>query len=228
MTNIFDKEIYKLPEGTIDREFSFFIDEKIGFNIKEIETKLALRNLSKKQHYTIGQSRSWIGLSAQIFQTPYNELYDILTILEGKKLETAVDLGAAYGRLAFVFNAFYPDANFYGYEFVTERVQEGNRLLTQYNIKNSILIEQDLIKTSFDVKKADLYFIYDFSDPGDLRKMLEIFSKRWGNEKFLIVARGKSLRSIIQNKFPEFHLCYAPFHTENWSVYSSYCDLASC
>jgi hypothetical protein len=223
--NICDKQIYKLPEGTSDREFSFFLDKKIGFNIEQIEKSL-INKSSTDTGYKLGKSRSWIGLNPQIFQTPYNEFYDILDFLEDKNIQTVVDIGAAYGRLAFVLNAFRPEAKFYGHEFIGQRAAEANRLFEKYNLKNAQLLEDDIVQNNFKMAQADLYFIYDFSDPQDLRSLLEHFSKMWDQRKFFMVARGKALRSLIQNKYPHFHLCFRPMHTENWSIYSSFCDLA--
>ena len=92
-------------------------------------------------------------------------------------------------------------------------------------MNNCHLVVQNIVAKNFLLPQADLYFIYDFSDQHDQKKLLNIFSKKMETEKFFMVVRGKSMRSLIQNKFPEFYNCFDPMHEENWSIYSSWCDV---
>ena len=68
-------------------------------------------------------------------------------------------------------------------------------------------------------------FLYDFGDPHDQRVFLDRFSEKISQDKFFIVVRGNGMRSLIQNKYPEFWACNGVIHAEKWSLYSSDIDL---
>lgn len=208
-----------------DKEFSQDIDLCIGFNIDSIEQVLREKAKAKKQYYNLNSSRTWVGLHPQIFQTPYPEIYHFFQKLSSFDISHVVDLGAAYGRVGIVMNNFFPKANFVGFEFINERGNEANRVFSSLGMRNCTLKTQNIVDESFEIPAADLYFVYDFSDRLDQERILKVFSKKLENEQFFLVVRGKSMRSLIQNKYPEFYRIYRPFHTDNWSIYSSWCDL---
>lgn len=208
-----------------DKEFSQLMDEKIGYQIEKIEQQLCQQFLDEQKHYQLGESRTWVGLSPQIFQTPYPEIDTFFHFLKKFKLERIVDLGAGYGRVAVVMQNFFPEAKFIGFELLEKRCEEANRIFRLYHYHRCSLLSQNILDQKFNFPQADLYFIYDFSDQQDQKKILDILSHKMETDKFFLVVRGKSTRSLIQYKYPEFFRCYGPYHTENWSIYSSWCDL---
>src|SRR4051812_41139061 len=98
------------------------VDTWLGLRTYEVEASLEKRKGDAHQQL-------WIGLPIVSMLTPYTELREILERLGPKAGESAVDLGAGYGRMAFVLARHYPGTDFLGYEFVTERVKESRRAL---------------------------------------------------------------------------------------------------
>lgn len=216
---------FKTPKNMTDKEYSQVLDESFGFNINLIEEKLCKDLMELDVNYKLGKSRTWIGLHPQIFQTPYAEIDIFLAKLKDYKPNSIVDLGAGYGRVALVMQKHLPGSTFLGYELVKERCDEGNRIFKKQGLKNCKLIDTNIVAEDFRIPKADIYFIYDFSDQPDQKKLLDIFSTMMESNRFFLVVRGKSMRSLIQNKYPEFYNCFNPLHEENWSIYSTWCDL---
>lgn len=217
---------FKTPENLSDREYSQILDHKYGLKIDEIENELCKNAQKMDKAYSLGTSRTWVGLHPQIFQTPYSEIDEFLSILSRFNPKSIIDLGAAYGRVALVMQKHMPECQFKGFEFVKERCDEGNRIFKQRGLSNCSLIAQNIVKEKFKLPIADIYFIYDFSDQHDQKKVLDIFSKKMEIDKFFLIVRGKSMRSLIQNKYQEFHNCFKPLHQENWSIYSTWCDFS--
>lgn len=208
-----------------DKEFSQELDYKLGFDINSVEEELCQLDLDNNKNYKMGNSRTWVGLHPQIFQTPYPEIDNFFKRLSKYSIQNVVDLGAAYGRVGIVMQNYFPNAKFTGFEFISKRCDEGNRIFQALGIKNSTLVSQDILSEDFDLPKADLYFIYDFSDQNDQKVILDQLSQMMDHQRFFMVVRGKSMRSLIQYKYPEFYRGYTPFHSENWSIYSSWCDV---
>lgn len=152
---------------------SVVVDEWIGFRTAEIETKLL-----QSRDYDVQADASipvnfWRGLPVQALQTPYTEIRSILALLNPQKGEFVVDLGCGYGRMGFVVGMHYPDVKFIGYELVDERVQEGLRLLQQFNYPLSHIETRDLTDPNFVPATAQYYFIFDFGSAPAIDKTLE-------------------------------------------------------
>ena len=217
---------FRTPIDMTDKEYSQVLDEKYGFQIHKVEENLCKEHKVADIGYKLGGSRTWIGLHPQIFQTPYSEIDSFLKILKSYSPKILVDLGAGYGRVGLVMQKHIPEASFLGLELVKERCLEGNRIFKELGYKNCVLKSENIVAAKYDIPKSDIYFIYDFSDQHDQKKLLDVFSKRMETERFFMVVRGKSMRSLIQNKYPEFYSCFNPRHEKNWSIYSTWCDLS--
>ena len=81
-----------------------------------------------------------------------------------------MDLGAAYGRVGVVLGFLRPMVQFVGYEYVPERVKEGNRIFKKWNLTQAELKHVDLAEDEFELRDANLYFIYDFGSKNDIYK----------------------------------------------------------
>lgn len=209
---------YKDPKFFQDAELSSQqIDDKLGLNIQGTE-KLLVDNC--KQINEEFDSRTWIGLDGQVLNTPYSELYEMTQALAPYKIKSAIDLGAGYGRLGIVLNAFFPEISFEGHELIGQRVEEGNQLFKKLALTNCRLYQSDIVN-DFELKEFDLYFIYDFSDTQDLKVILKKLEEKFLERNFFIIARGRAIRSLIQYHFPVFWAQGNAFHQENWSLYKS-------
>lgn len=186
------------------------IDQELGFQIKLIEALLlekARELLPDGSVQTWGEklhdgSQTWVGLHEETLQTPYAELLEVLRSLIPVAGNLFVDLGAGYGRLGFLLEKFYPGVVFRGYEFVPERVVEGNRVFAKFNCLNSTLITQDLTQDDFKLPEAAYYFLYDFGKIPHMRKILDQLSDLADRRNFSLIARGDGVRSLIARDYP--------------------------
>ncbi len=170
------------------------IDDYLGYRVFESESLLK-KNKESDQNF-------WIGLDADVLQTPYYEIFKMLDFAEIKENETVIDLGSAYGRMGIVMALFYSKSFFVGYEYLGERVNQGNQVFVKYNFENSVQKQIDLASESFTLPDSDLYFIYDFGSKKDVYIVLEklrIISK---NKKIRVIARGGGIRNWIMQDFP--------------------------
>lgn len=216
-----DPALLKGEDGKSPRESAAYIDKKLGLNPFKVES--GLKGFSPQgEKRKMSQSRSWVGESSHVFQTPYSELYEMVKVLQNYKTDSFVDLGAGYGRMAIALEVLCPKSSFVGFEFIQERVEEGNRVLKNLGVKNKQLVTQDILQDDFIIPMSDVYFIYDFSDPEYLKIILNKLSNKLASDKFFIIAKGRAIRSLIHNKYREFFALYGAYHEENWSLYSSY------
>lgn len=215
------------------RSFSRELDKRLGFKISQIERKLlkkyrafdkTIDDSNKKKHF-LG-TETWIGLHPQVLQTPYSEITHFFSYLKGREINRVVDFGAAYGRIGVVLAALHPEAEFLGFEILESRFNEAKRVFSSLELENLSMSNQNILEESFEIPKADIYFIYDFSDPHDLRVILKKLSAKLFEDNFFLVAKGEGIRSLIQLKYPEFWSCNGVIHEEKWSLYSSVEDLA--
>ena len=151
-----DVRFFQLPEDKNPREHSHELDVALGFEILKIEKNL-IKHSKSTCNTGVGGER-WIGLNPHILQTPYSEISHFLSLFKEYDLQKVVDFGAAYGRVAFVMNALYPQASFLGYEIVEERQVEAQRVLNSFDMKNCQILKQNILEESFQVPKADVYF----------------------------------------------------------------------
>ena len=132
-----DSNTFILPENMREREHSKMIDRLLGFKILKIEQKLIkqYKPFYMNTDYT-GDKKSfdegaeaWIGLHPQILLTPYSEIHKILSAMEKFNVKSITDFGCAYGRIGIVASAMFPECKFIGYEIVSERAREAERIL---------------------------------------------------------------------------------------------------
>lgn len=213
-------ELFSLSSPEIDRYF--------GLKVNEIEESLyhaakSLRpmgNLSNLGHVLHQGHQTWVGLEPETLQTPYQELVRLCEHLQLKSGELMVDLGAGYGRLGLVLHELYKGVLFKGYELVSERVMEGNRVFENFSCINARLFTQDLTDPAFKIPRADYYFIYDYGKVAHIRETLKQIENFTDSGKFKVIARGKGTRSIIEHEHPWLSQINPVIHEENFSIYS--------
>ena len=219
----FNPSLFNCP-----RVHSAWVDRTLGIQVEKIETTLyeaALKLDPQGSHKTWGRSlhegnQTWVGLWSQTLQTPYSELKQICELLKPKKLEHLVDLGAGYGRMGWVLHLLYPETSFSGYEYVSERVIEGSRLLDQLGCVKARLIHQDLTQADFKLPEADFYFVYDYGTLEHIRHTLDQLKEMGDRKKFKVIARGLGTRSLIDHEHPWLSQVFDPHHEEHFSIYS--------
>lgn len=229
MINLYP-DLFTAPDDTHDsaREHSEKLDRLLGLNIPTIEGELLASALVRDpsgSHKTWGRSvhegnQTWVGLSHQTLQTPYSELKEICEILNPPVGSRIVDLGAGYGRMGLVLAALFPEVSFLGFEYVRERVEEGNRILRQYHCKNSSLLAQDLTAEDFKLPEAEYYFLYDYGNLEHIRKTMKQLEQIASKKKYKLIARGKGTRSLVQYEHPWLSQVFPAIHGEHFSIFS--------
>ncbi|WP_157765645.1 class I SAM-dependent methyltransferase [Halobacteriovorax marinus] len=200
--------IFANSDGLHPRLHAKHLDKALGYRIPKIEVKLLQRyrpydrhndESNKKQHYK--GTQTWIGLHPQVLQTPYCDIYTVLSSINKIKVRHVVDIGAGYGRVGVVVSVLYPDAKFTGYEVLSQRQAEGNRVYKQLGIKNAVIKLENVLDHGFELPQADVYFIYDFSEEEDISQILLILQKQVQRKKSYLITRGDRIDNLMKYKF---------------------------
>lgn len=203
------------------------LDRYLGYRVPKIEAKLLQKyraydrsndNTSKKKHYM--GTQTWIGLHPQALQTPYFDIYEVLSFLKNEDVKHVVDIGAGYGRVGIVANVIYPEVKFTGYEILRQRQQEGNRIYSNLNLDNCKIELEDVLEPDFELPKAEVYFIYDFSEKEHVYRILKSLSERINRYKFYLIARGDRVDYVIENNFRHVWDCCFDLGSSGLKVYS--------
>lgn len=213
-----DPDFFKCPKtNTVFKlEHSKYLDLILDFRVSFVEEMLIYQAAGfdpDGNHETWGPKihagvQTWVGLDNETLQTPYCDILRILQLLKLRPYQEVIDLGAAYGRMGMVIGGLYPRNNFTGYEYVKERVNEGNRLYQKFAFKNARLITADLGEASFSLPLADVYFIYDFGQVEHIKKTLKEIEELSVRRPIRVVVRGKWTKEIIEGEFPSYGLLH--------------------
>ena len=215
---------------SLHHDHSELIDGILGLDVFGVEQKLFRRarallprgdiaSWGRRMHEV---NQTWVGLHPKTLLTPYSQIYKILNLLNPKEGQVFVDLGAAYGRVGLVLKSFCPKAKFLGYEYVKERVTEGNRMFEKLHCPNAKLIAQDLFDDDFEIPEADFFFIYDFGLPSQIEKTIKQLSKISQLKRIKIVVRGDASTELLSKNFSLFNRGLLTQKTEYFSVFSFY------
>lgn len=222
-----------LPENMREREHSKMIDRLLGFKILKIEQKLIKQYRpfymvndadSEKKAFDDG-AEAWIGLHPQILLTPYSEIYKILKSFGRYQIESITDFGCAYGRIGIVASTLFPNCKFIGYEIVSERAREAERVLDTLDNSSHEIYSTNILNDDFILPKTDVYFIYDFGHVEHIKKILDKLVLMMNQHNFILVARGDEVRSIIQMYYPLFYVRQKPLHKRGWSIFFNHPQL---
>jgi hypothetical protein len=199
----------------LEQAHSAQVDAWLGLEVERIE-----RELVEAGRATDGrEEQNWVGLPSHSLLTPYTEIRELLSRLAPRPGSMLVDLGAAYGRMAFVAAGHFPELRFTGYELVPERIREGLRCLRLRGAKGVELLEQDLMDPRFHPIEADYYFLYDFGSRAAIAKTLEDLRSIARRRPITVVGRGRASRDEIERKHPWLSEVVEPEHLPRYSVY---------
>lgn len=213
--------LYKENDFPYDEEklHAELVDDALGFELEFTEKEIFLSN--REDPVRLAGHQTWNGFSPQTFQTPYTEIRRMLEVLHPNEGATIIDLGCAYGRMAFVIGRHYPGVHYMGYEIVEERVGEGERCLEKFHFKNVQLIHENISSVDFSLPVADFYFMYDFGLRGEIAEILSKLKVIAGEHKITVVGRGRATRDAIEREHPWLSEVVKPQHCGNFSIYRS-------
>lgn len=193
------------------------VDAWLGFEVESVESRLeresASRELAREQ---------WIGLAPESLQTPYVEFRAMIEAV--RPLVTAAapvfaDIGAAYGRLAFVLHAHWPEVRFLGLELAAARVEEGGRVIARHALPRAELRMADVVTAP--LPPADIYFLYDFGSLRSIQALLEKLRERARLAPVTVLGRGRATRDEIERRHPWLSGVVEPRHFGNFTIYRS-------
>lgn len=197
------------------------LDQLFGFKYDLVEKSL-LQKKEEVETIEPDQKRQfWIGLDIQALQTPYSEIVEMIEIINPSANDVWMDLGAAYGRVGLALGLLRSDVNFYGFEYVNERVIEGNRIRDHWQINNGQLLQADLIHDKIDFAKGNVFFLYDFGSRSDIYAVLEKLKLVAASNSIQVIARGRGVKNWIMMDFPWLSQVVPPIHFETWSLFQS-------
>jgi len=223
---------FSRPSKSHPRIHAKNLDKKIGFKIPKIEVKLLQKyraydqvtdESNRKQHYK--GTQTWIGLHPQVLQTPYCDIHDALELLKDFNIERVVDIGAGYGRVGIVMNALFPDSEFIGYEILSKRKEEADRIYDSLMLSNCEVRLQDVLNEDFELPKAQVYFIYDFSEKGDIEKILNQMIERRNEHNFFLITKGDRMDELLEKKYKKFWKANGFLDLGDLRIYSSITNL---
>lgn len=214
-----------LKDGESSRGASLEWDQRLGLKTLEVEERL----YAKDPHDEVYESRAWMGLPFQTLQTPYDEILSALLKFKEQGIIplSILDLGAAFGRVGIIAKLLFPECEFQGLEMVRERVEEGKRVYKELGLNPESLRVENILRENFELPKADIYFLYDFSDPADIKVILDSMAEVFFEEEFFLIAKGKAVNSLIQHKYPLFYASHGRCWLEHAVIYSSYMDVGN-
>ncbi len=225
-------EFYQTPKANdvIRRQHANLVDRILGFRQKYIEEMLVAEARGfdpEGTHETWGPAlhqgvQTWVGLDLQTLQTPYSECHRILQLLKIRPYQHIIDLGAAYGRMGIIIGGLYIKNSFTGYEYVSARVEEANRVYRELGFSRCQLFQQDLFSKSFELPEADIYFIYDYGQVEHINHTLRQIEAVAQKRPVKVVVRGKFTRKMIAEGYPWLDLKYEGKLEELFSIYTAY------
>jgi hypothetical protein len=215
-----NRNIFSLPSEEVDQYFNLKVNETEAILFEEARALRPQGNLDNLSEVLHDGNQTWIGLDPQTLNTPYAELVQMCDMLRPPPGETVVDLGCSYGRMGIVLGKLYPEVHFIGYEYVKERVDEGNRVLVELDCSKATLYTQDLMDEDFVLPRATYYFLYDFGKTSHIRNILNKLEDQTSSNRFKVIARGKGSRSIIEHEHPWLSQINPVQHEKNFSIYT--------
>lgn len=195
-------------------------DAWLGLQISRTETEIASRWKTNPDLSLTG-TQAWVGLSPDSLQTPYTELRQMLDAISPPPGSIVCDLGAGYGRMGFVIQRHFPEAEFLGLELVGERVKEGAEALARHECSRARLVEQDLAAPDFELPRAAAYFLYDFGSREAITRILGELRLRARTEPVTVIGRGRATRDSIERGEPWLSQVSPPIHFDTFSIYRS-------
>lgn len=197
------------------------LDQLLDYHYQPVEEALIRKSKEESQLKNELEKQKWIGLDIQSMQTPYSEILEMINVIQPKETDHWIDIGAAYGRVGVVLALMRPQMRFSGYEIVTERVVEANRIYRKWNFQNTIVYESDLADPKASIPSADLYFIYDFGSRKDADIVIEKLRLLALNKPIQVIARGRGIKNWIMMDYPWISQMKPPKHFNHWSWFQS-------
>lgn len=195
------------------------VDRWLGVETERIERELVARRAKAPPP---SEQQLWIGLPVQAMLTPYTELRAMLARLAPLPGQTVVDLGAGYGRMGLVIARHHLGLAFVGYEYVSERVDEGRRIIHAHSSRDESrieLLQADLAASDFTPTSADYYFIYDYGTRAAIEKTLQDLRTLAQTRPITVIGRGRASRDAIEREHPWLSQIHAPEHCGHYSIY---------
>lgn len=119
-----------------------------------------------------------------------------------------IDLGSGYGRAGLTLGILRPDMKCTGYEYVAHRVDMANDCAHKAGVGGAVsFFTQDLSDPSFQIPRADIYYLYDPFSEETYRFVLEQLRQLGRKHAVVVATRGHASAWVA-----------AALNEENWSA----------
>lgn len=134
-------------------------------------------------------------------QTGYSNLFESIDRMKLMPGQSVIDLGSGYGRLGYLIGFLFQEVSFKGYEFVFDRVEEGNSNLSQLGLSSKIqFLQQDLSCTYFKLPWAHVYYMYDPFTRETYQRVIDQLCENSKQGAFKIITKGAATEAIQSSK----------------------------
>lgn len=82
-----------------------------------------------------------------------------------------------------------------------------------------------MLEEGFEIPKAQVYFIYDFSEMDDLCMILDSLSDKLDRQNFFLISKGDRIDFLIRKKYKKFWITNGFLECGELKIYSSKINL---
>lgn len=130
-------------------------------------------------------------------QTGYSNLFESIDRMNLRPGHSVIDLGSGYGRLGYLLGYLYSDVTFRGYEFVSDRVTDGNANLDHLGLSSRIqFLQQDLSCDQFRLPWANVYYMYDPFTSSTYQTVMHQLVENSKLGPFKIITKGAATEAV--------------------------------
>lgn len=181
------------------------IDQVLGLKSDEVTRELQTKT-DEEIREKYGQEQTWFKFGNRNLLTPYFEFQLALQHLDPKPGQKFVDLGSGMGRQGIYMGIMHPKVEFVGYEIVTERVKEGERVARELGLDSVRFVEQNMADKSFAPGPADFYYAFNPVSGPTWKKILGDIKAgaRQHSKPFKIVVSGPADYAALEDPHSGF------------------------
>lgn len=182
-------------------------------------------NLNYESEHADTESKTIERISLQSgvgVQSSYSALLMALRYINLPMGSRFVDLGSGFGRVGIVVGLLRPDIQFFGYEFVENRVDVANKAISNLGLQDKVsFIQQDLSDQNFEFPEAETYYIYDPFTEETYKHIISKVTEVAARKKINVITKGNAKLHFLNAVKPNTWSKPQEFKTGNFCLFRS-------